>query len=153
MSNGTRLALTGDRRHRRLAGRRYHGSYASAVDIITAAWRAGRCVTVADRRALTRWVVSPTRSIGPENADLPGKARLPRLPSCCSRADQGRTLDLSRLVRSVPTVGPIPGDLTRAMLAIADVQAVAAGSWRPGERDALAGWLGRLGYHAPYLEA
>lgn len=44
-------------------------------------------------------------------------------------------------------------NLTRAMLAIAYVHAVAAGDWRPGAKEALAGWLDRLGYKAPEPDA
>ncbi len=51
-------------------GARYHGSYASAVAVIAAAWRAGHRVTVADHHALTRWIVTPTGTTGPENPDL-----------------------------------------------------------------------------------
>ena len=44
-------------------------------------------------------------------------------------------------------------NLTRAMIAIAYVQAVAAGAWRPGAKEAPTGWLDRLGYEAPEPEA
>jgi len=49
--------------------------------------------------------------------------------------------------------GESQANLTRAMLAIAYVQAVAAGAWRPRANEALAGWLDRLGYKAPEPEA
>jgi len=44
-------------------------------------------------------------------------------------------------------------NLTQAVLAIAFVQAAAAGSCGPLAKEALAGWFDRLGYEAPEPDA
>jgi len=110
-----------------------------------------RGVTVADHRALTRWVVTPTGSIEPENADLPGRRRFPRLRS------RSRSPSRPKTKARWPATGPVRADSGQSHrrrphpsdVAIASVQAVAGGSWRSGERDLLTGWLGRLGSQAP----
>ena len=88
---------------------------------------------------------------------------LPALFACAGRTELTEAAKLLGVVSPARSTSRGPRDwagpfnawaaesqanLTRAMLAIAYVQGAAAGAWRPGAKEALAGWLDRLGYTA-----